>query len=57
MRIVGITVQQGTDDPVAPQCQIHLPVVFHKKPPFVKSLALHTQPIDNNKFTYSVVGF
>ena len=57
MRIVGIAVQQGTDDPVAPQCQIHLPVMFHKEPPFVKSLALHTQPIDKFKFTYCVGGF
>ena len=57
MRIVGIAVQQGTDDPVAPQCQIHLPVVLHKEPPLVKNLAPYTQHIDKSKFTYCVVGF
>jgi hypothetical protein len=57
MRIAGIAVQQGTDDPVAPQCHIHLPVMFHKKPPLGKNLTSYTQPIDKFKFTYCVVGF
>jgi hypothetical protein len=30
LSIVGIAVQKRADNPVAPQCQFHLPVVLHK---------------------------